>query len=214
MKLVTAVLIALSVLASPALAQMQGGGQGVSKIKSLTERELAGLENGLGMGMGRLGELNRYPGPRHVLELATELQLTDEQKATTQALYDDMRSNAIRTGREIIEAEAALDKAFAENAVDDESLQEALTQIGLLRARLRYVHLEAHMRQRALLTESQVAAYDKLRARTRGGPGQRMQGQGQGKGKKTGRGQGQGDCARPCNDPGQGQGQRRGQNSQ
>ena len=93
-----------------------------------------------------------------------------------------MRAEAVRTGKEIIEAEKALDSAFASHAIDEASLQEALTRIGVLRARLRYVHLDAHVRQRALLTEAQIATYDTLRAQSRGQGGHQMHGQVQGTG--------------------------------
>ena len=39
------------------------------------------------------------------------------------------------------------------------------TRIGELRARLRAVHLAAHLEMRAALAPEQVAAYDRLRAR-------------------------------------------------
>ncbi len=52
---------------------------------------------------------------------------------------------------------------FAEGAVDDDSLEKALLEIGHLRARLRFVHLEAHLRQAAILTPEQIHDYDRLR---------------------------------------------------
>ena len=37
------------------------------------------------MGLAKAAELNHYPGPAHVLTLATELALTPDQKARTDA---------------------------------------------------------------------------------------------------------------------------------
>ena len=87
----------------------------------------------------------------------------------TQALFEEMRRSAIATGEEIIEAERQLDERFAALEVDTDTLHAALTQLGLLRARLRYVHLEAHLRQRDLLTDEQIETYDRLRGYENGG---------------------------------------------
>ena len=165
-------------LSIDALAQEPSSDSGAPEItiNSLTERDLQGLQNGRGMGMGRVAELNGYPGPRHVLELANELELSHEQIEATQLIFAEMRIAAVATGAEIIEAESRLDQLFAAHEADPASVQTALTQIGVMRARLRFVHIEAHMKMRELLTNEQIDAYDLHRADT---PGQ-MQGHGNG----------------------------------
>ena len=45
-------------------------------IKALAPSEVEDLRQGNGMGMALPAELNGYPGPRHVLDLAEELNLT------------------------------------------------------------------------------------------------------------------------------------------
>lgn len=55
-----------------------------------------------------------------------------------------MQSKAIAIGHELLAAEAELDRAFADNGIDAEMLEKALLAIGQVRARLRFVHLEAH----------------------------------------------------------------------
>ncbi len=157
-------------------------------VKSLTERDMRELRDGRGMGAGRVAELNGYPGPRHVLELANELELSDEQIEQTQLAFAEMRSSAVATGAEIIEAERSLDEQFAAQNVDPASVQTALTQIGVMRARLRYVHIEAHMKMREILTDEQIEAYGLLRGEAHG----QMQEQGQRHGQGQGQGQGQG----------------------
>ncbi|HVL36287.1 MAG TPA: hypothetical protein VM489_11510, partial [Burkholderiales bacterium] len=42
-------------------------------------------------------------------------------------------------------------------------LRSLVLEIGRLQAEVRLVHLQAHLEQKALLTTSQVAAYDALR---------------------------------------------------
>ena len=81
--------------------------------KALSSEELADLESGRGMGLALAGELNGYPGPRHVLELAKELNLTDAQRARTQQLFDDMKAEAVPLGQQLIAAETDLDRQFS-----------------------------------------------------------------------------------------------------
>jgi hypothetical protein len=47
-------------------------GQQGSSVRGLTDEEIADLRTGSGMGLARPAELNSYPGPRHVLDLADE----------------------------------------------------------------------------------------------------------------------------------------------
>ena len=51
-------------------------GQQMRTIKALSADDIAALRDGDGIGMAKAAELNGYPGPRHVLALARELQLT------------------------------------------------------------------------------------------------------------------------------------------
>ena len=74
-----------------------------------------------------------------------------------------MHGRAVALGEELIAAEQALDRRFADASIDEASLHEALSDIGRIRADLRYVHLEAHLKQRRLLSDDQVARYDELR---------------------------------------------------
>ena len=189
-------LIALTLAASSAFAQSPGGGKGMHGAGALSEKEIKALEGGMGMGMAKIAELNQYPGPKHVLELADELELTEEQKAATQQLYGEVRARAVPLGRKIIDAESALERAFVDKTVSAESLEAALLEIGELRAQLRFAHMETHLRQRALLSEDQVATYDRLRAAQRSGHGMQRKGHGKMKGKRDG--DAKMGCEKPC----------------
>ncbi|HEX5765070.1 MAG TPA: hypothetical protein VFY27_05840 [Woeseiaceae bacterium] len=138
-------------------------GQELRSIKSLSEQEIESLRRGDGMGFAKLAELNHFPGPRHVLDLSRELELSSRQLADTQALYNEMLEHARSLGAGIVEAETELDRRFELGSITAESLQTALHDIGRLRAELRYVHLRAHLRQRELLSAEQVRKYDALR---------------------------------------------------
>jgi hypothetical protein len=138
-------------------------GQELRQVKSLSEREIASLLRGDGMGFAKLAELNHFPGPKHVLEIADQLSLSPEQLSETRSLYEEMRRNAVALGRELLLAESRLDQAFQDKSISSESLESALLEISEIRARLRYVHLEAHLRQKKLLRPEQIQRYDEVR---------------------------------------------------
>lgn len=139
------------------------------RIKALSAGEVADLLAGKGMGYALAAELNGYPGPLHVLELAEELSLTGEQREQTQALIEAMRSEARDIGRELVDAEARLDRRFASENLSVEELRANVARIAALEGRLRIVHLGAHLEQAALLSNEQVAAYARLRGYRNGG---------------------------------------------
>jgi Spy/CpxP family protein refolding chaperone len=138
-------------------------GQEQRAIKALSEEEIRDLLEARGMGLAKAAELNSYPGPLHVLQLAAELGLSDAQRKATDSLYASMRQRALSIGRQIIEAERALDRAFAHGAIEPATLRSQVGAIATLQGELRAVHLEAHLAQHALLTPEQVAQYDVLR---------------------------------------------------
>ena len=138
-------------------------GEELLSIKSLSAEEVESIKSGEGMGFAKLAELNHFPGPKHVLELADDLDLTPLQLAATEALFRQMQRNAVDIGEELLRAEADLDRDFERSAISPNSLESALIEIGRIRAQLRYVHLEAHLRQERLLTEEQISKYDEVR---------------------------------------------------
>ena len=160
-----ALIAMLLVAAGPALAASDSPyeGQQARQIKSLSDAEIGGLLRGDGMGFARAAELNHYPGPAHVLELAAELQLSEQQLAQTRAIHERMNTAARRLGAQLVDGEKALDEMFAQGTITAQSLERQLAIIGDIRARLRGVHLLAHLEQRALLTTHQVHRYDALR---------------------------------------------------
>ncbi|WP_339805629.1 hypothetical protein [uncultured Marinobacter sp.] len=132
-------------------------------IKALSAQQIEGLEAGRGMGYALAAELNGYPGPLHVLELADELDLNPGQKARTQALFDEMNALTSQYGRELVEAERALDQAFAEKRITQDSLAAMLRRIEELQRSIRLEHLGTHLRQTELLTQAQIESYNRLR---------------------------------------------------
>jgi Spy/CpxP family protein refolding chaperone len=132
-------------------------------IKALAESEVADLLAGRGAGMALPAELNRYPGPRHVLELATELELSPEQNTETRRLFARIEAEAVPLGEAVVAQEAELERLFASGAADEGSLRSAVAETARLRGELRYTHLKYHLAMRRLLNPTQVAAYDAAR---------------------------------------------------
>ena len=152
---------------TPVLAQEHEhspyAGHETSEIPSLSPKELADLRGGAGMGLARAAELNHYPGPKHVLELADSLGLSSEQREQVSRIREDMLGLAVELGVRIIEAERALGLRFRHGHIDSVAVREATADIGLLHGELRYRHLAAHLATREVLTPGQIEAYDRLR---------------------------------------------------
>jgi Spy/CpxP family protein refolding chaperone len=138
-------------------------GQEVRAIKALSAEDMQALLNGQGMGLAKAAELNHYPGPRHVLDLATQLQLSETQRAETQRIYDRMHQEAVRFGTLVVDKERELDHLFATEAVDSQTLQHVTRQIAQLQGDLRLAHLQAHLEMKRVLSPEQIDTYDALR---------------------------------------------------
>ena len=141
-------------------------------VKALSEQQIADLKAGRGMGLALAAELNGYPGPLHVLELADALQLTHEQRNQTQALYEAMKIETISIGERIVAEEMSLNRLFAEKVVTQPLLDGAAGRIGTAQGALRGAHLRYHLAMVDLLTPAQIAHYDKLRGYVPSGPHQ------------------------------------------
>jgi Spy/CpxP family protein refolding chaperone len=124
------------------------------------------LLNGEGMGQASYAETNGYPGPKHVLELKSELNLTPDQTKKAQVIVQGMTSAATIKGEEIVEAEEELHSAFKAGTVNEKQLRAKLERIGKLRGELRFAHLQAHLKMKQILTPNQIAKYNELRGQT------------------------------------------------
>lgn len=162
-----AVFFALAVTSTGPAAQASSyAGEERREIKALSADEVRAYLAGSGAGFAKAAELNHYPGPSHVLELADKLRLSEEQKSRTRAVFGAMQQEAMRQGKALVEREQDLDRRFASGAVTPDSLRSTPKQIAELQAEVRRSHLQAHIEQRAILTPEQVAKYDELRGYT------------------------------------------------
>jgi hypothetical protein len=138
-------------------------GERKPEVSSLSPDDVKGYLAGQGMGLARAAEMNGYPGPLHVLELAKELSLSPPQRKLTEELVAATKAKAIDAGRALVDAERALEELFCTRKATQENVAEAVTRIGQREADVRRVHLAAHVRQIEILSPPQVLRYYELR---------------------------------------------------
>ena len=172
-------ILAIAIVANlPALAQAQHSpyaGQEARDIKALSADEVTQYLAGAGMRFALAAELNRYPGPMHVLELADKLALTPEQRAATANLMSEHKAEASAIGGRMVEAERMLDQLFASGKADRAALAQQVSRVAALHGEYRLSHLDTHVRMRAMLTGEQVNRYVALRGYEGGAPLQHKQ---------------------------------------
>jgi hypothetical protein len=153
--------------AAPALAQSASkqpyAGWQTRQLKALPDQQVADLAAGRGIGLALAAELNGYPGPRHVLDLAGPLGLTGAQREEIRRLFDSMQSEAVPLGQKLIAAEQDLDRAFAERTITPDRLEAATAAIAAVTGELRNAHLKYHLATAALLGLDQIRRYGELR---------------------------------------------------
>ena len=132
-------------------------------VKALSEQQVADLKAGRGMGLALAAEMNGYPGPMHVLELADQLGLNAELQQQMRQLVESMKAEAVPMGEQLLARETALDRAFAERTISPNSLAQLTVQIGETQAQLRAIHLKYHLTTADLLSPHQRHRYAELR---------------------------------------------------
>jgi Spy/CpxP family protein refolding chaperone len=159
-------LLMFSMLLFAQETRSQYSGEQHREIKSLSSAEIERYLKGEGMGLAKAAELNHYPGPRHVLDLASELKLSEEQRSKIEKIYNTMRERAIQLGKQIVQKERELDQLFKTESINGESLEKLVREIAVLQGELRLVHLQTHLVTKEVLTKEQIAKYDQLRGYT------------------------------------------------
>jgi hypothetical protein len=164
--------LALALVAQPASSQPQSPYVGFEgrPIKSLSDQQIGDLRAGRGMGLALAAELNGYPGLAHVLELASSLELTEQQRTNAEALFAAMKAEAIPLGQKLIAQEGELDRQFVGKTITDSGLASALKDIAQTQGALRSAHLKYHLATSELLTAAQIKRYVELRGYANGPP--------------------------------------------
>jgi len=162
MKTATTSLFILLALAAHAAPSPYAGEQ-TRAIKALSADEISGYLAGHGMGLARPAELNGFPGPRHVLDSAGELNLTPAQAAALAGVFDEMKAAAVPLGEKLVAKETELDRLFTGKIATDATVLVLTREIGLLQGELRAVHLNAHLATVKILTAEQIKTYNHVR---------------------------------------------------
>ena len=153
----------LAMVGGSAIAQASGYvDQQDRALKAYSAAEVSDLRAGKGMGFAKTAELNGYPGPSHVLQHADALGLSADQRSATEQLMTAHRARAQGLGEALLQAEAALEAAFANRTVSAEELERLTLAVGREQALLRAEHLRTHLAQTQLLNAAQIEQYSAL----------------------------------------------------
>jgi Spy/CpxP family protein refolding chaperone len=170
-----AMLVAISLVSSPALAQengqgdgemggkhqmhgqAEGGGQGMGggMLGGVSEQEKEALLKGAGLGAGMIAMMNGYPGPKHVLEMGDELELTAAQRESIGKTYGNVKAESVKLGTELVEKDEALTALFTAGSATTGEVGKLSRDIGELQGRVRAAHLNAHVETFDALTPAQ-----------------------------------------------------------
>jgi hypothetical protein len=153
----------LSLTGAVAFAQSPYVGMQTRTIKTLSDQQASDLREGRGMGLALAAELNGYPGPTHLLELADKLELTADQRGRVRELLNAMKKETVPIGVRLLDQEARLDQEFASRTVSEESLATSVSDITVTQGRLRAAHLKYHLSARSILSDGQMKKYAVLR---------------------------------------------------
>ncbi len=161
MRIALSALLLLSCAA--AVAQAPYAGMQARTIKALSQEQISDLNAGRGMGLALAAELNGYPGPAHVLELADRLELSPDQRSQIETLFNSMKAEAQPLGANLIREESDLDRLFASRSITPETLKASTAAIAVTQGALRETHLKYHLSTAAVLTPAQMHRYAELR---------------------------------------------------
>lgn len=132
-------------------------------IRALSADLVEQIGQGQGASLALPAELNGVPGPRHVLDLAEQLDLSPEQRAQVQDIFDRYLVDAIPAGERYLAAAQALEEGLRAAAISEEELPGLVAEVSRLEGELVTIHLTAHLRTAEILTPQQIAAYNQLR---------------------------------------------------
>jgi hypothetical protein len=144
--------------------------------KSLSPEEVHGLQEGEGMGLARVAEVNGYPGPAHVHEAAQagKIHLYAEQRDAIQRVHAATTAEAKTLGRQILAQEASLEGEFRMGHIVEADLARHVEEIGRNLVELRLIHLRAHVLTAGLLRPEQIEEYYQFRGLTVPSSGHRV----------------------------------------
>jgi Spy/CpxP family protein refolding chaperone len=112
-----------------------------------------------------IAEKNGYVSPQRILELKDELDLTKGQINKIDEMLRILPVSATVKGQEIVEAEEDLNTLFALGTMNEKMLRKKLENVGMLRAALRFTHLQVYLKAKQILSSNQWYRLKELQAR-------------------------------------------------
>lgn len=132
-------------------------------VEAGPQGRLAAVLAGDEFGDGAMTDALGYPSPDTVLRVSDHLGLSDDQRASITRIRDAMFEDARALAPDYIRAETELEDLFASGRAGQAKVRALVNDIGALRTKLRFIHLDARLRMRLELTRDQLAVYRKLR---------------------------------------------------
>ena len=166
-------LVACTETPAPRARRQSYAGLERRSIAALAPQQVARLLAGEGLGYALAAELNHYPGPRHVLELRHQLDLTVKQEQTISDIRRAMTEKAKILGRRLVVLEMKLDEHFESGTITRRGLARLTRQIAEVQGRLRETHLQAHLEVQKILSRKQISLYDAARGYSSAHPSSR-----------------------------------------
>jgi hypothetical protein len=157
------ILAAVVLMSASAFAQSPYSGMQTRPIKALSEQQVSDLKTGRGMRVELAAELNGYPGPTHLLELADKLDLSAEQRSKLQELLVSMKQEALPLRARLLQQQSALEQAFADHTITPDGLKAAIAAIAATQGMLLEGNLKYHLSTAVFLTQKQMHRYAELR---------------------------------------------------
>ena len=90
-------------------------------------------------------------------------QHSNQQREKTEALYKQMKKEAIEKWETYIAKERELNQLFESDEISSSTVDSLLVEIGKIKGKLRAVHVTTHITMRDMLTSEQIKKYDELR---------------------------------------------------
>lgn len=115
------------------------------------------------MGQTLIADISGFPGPKHALDMKDELGVSRDQIKKIEDLLNGIDVSAKLKGEDIVIAEDELYDMFDAGIATEKNVRAKVLEIGKLRAEFRFIHLQAHLKMKQILSPIQMARYKEIR---------------------------------------------------
>ena len=119
---------------------------------------------GFGHGMGgRMGMPDGQPGIRHLLAVADEIELTDDQKNRLESMTVDFQTQRVDAQAEVKKAEITLRSLMRDDDASESAVLAAIDNVSRLKADLQKMRYQHRQQVKSVLTDEQQEKLKELR---------------------------------------------------